>query len=427
MILISLDTLRADHLQPYGYDRPTSPVLDRLAQDGVLFENCIAQAPTTLPSHMSIFTSLYPSHHGVIDRWRRLSDETPTFVDVLHQAGYTTAAFTGAGFVREKFNYHTFDSFSNSAYYDLHNSSDDQQFEEMLEWLDAHSSIEQGFFLFWHTYRVHSPYSPAQSHDPFSDPSYDGPVDVEPDSDSPVCVDDPTDYGCTWKGRPYYDRLLPMLSAEDIQHVVDKYDGEILEIDAMLERLWQRLEASGLLENTVVVLTSDHGESFGDRERNRRIGHGLLYNEVLEVPLIFWVPGVEGARVGRMVESIDLAPTVLEIVGLQALAGVDGRSLRTVADNAEDVPESAYSEYLFKSMRTVIWEGFKLIENDSVFELYDLRSDPDELDDLWGTGHPSEQKLVEILATIVTGEVNLGSEQPLDDETLEELKALGYL
>jgi arylsulfatase A-like enzyme len=425
VVLISIDTLRADHLQPYGYSRATAPALARLAEDSVLFERCVAQAPTTLPSHMSIFTSLYPSHHGVFRSERWLSDDTVTFVDLLHGAGYTTAAFTGGGFVREKFNYHTFDTFVNSAFYDLHNSSDDRQLDQMLEWIAEREQATSPFFLFWHTYRVHSPYSPPPGWDRFSDSSYDGPVEVAPDQTSPVCDDDPDDQGCRWKGKSYYDRLLPELGAADVQQIIDKYDGEILEVDSMIDRLWQQLEATGLLDDTVVILTSDHGESFADREKNRRVGHALLYNEVLEVPLLFWVPGQErGARVGGLVESIDIGPTLLEILGFEAPAGIDGRSLLTPGTSSAEV---AYSESPSQEMRTVIWKGLKLIESPGEYELYDLRTDPGELQNLWGTGHPAEQKLVDVLATIVTGEVVLEGERELDEETLQELKALGYL
>ena len=134
VILISIDTLRADHLGVYGYERNTSPHIDEFARNAIVFENAYAQAPWTLSSHMSMLTGLYPSKHGVINQSLKLSNSTMTLADVLHKQGYTTSAFTGGGYVSGEYNYHTFDVFDDSG------GSSGKNLDSMLEWLDNHSN-----------------------------------------------------------------------------------------------------------------------------------------------------------------------------------------------------------------------------------------------------------------------------------------------
>ena len=262
MVLISIDTLRADHLATYGYERVTGPEIDRFAEEALVFERAFAQAPTTLPSHMSIFTGLYPSRHGTVKSTGRLPDSTITLADVLHNAGYTTAAFTGGGFVREKFNYHTFDHFQHKEFFDIY-EAEFQQLEEMLDWVERHQ--DGPFFLFWHTYKVHSPYSPEEDYDRFTSADYTGIINPRPEDAAPVCTGVEKARQCNWKGKPYYDLMLDRMGPEDIQHVIDNYDGEILAVDEMFSRLMAKLESEGLTEDTVIVFLSDHGETFAER------------------------------------------------------------------------------------------------------------------------------------------------------------------
>lgn len=427
VILISLDTLRADHLGAYGYERNSSPELDAVANQSVLFERCFAQAPTTLPSHMSIFTGLYPRRHGVLKKSLVLSDRTPTLASLLRERGYATAAFTGGGFVRERFGYHGFDRFEHSDYWDASYRSENDQFEEMLGWVDARS---EPFFLFWHSYRVHSPYNPPPKADRFSDPAYDGIVVVDPDIPTEVC-DGVEARGCQWKGLPYFQRILDRMNREDVQHVVDKYDGELLSLDALVGRLWKQLEARSLLENSVVVIVSDHGETFAERERNAKIGHGLPYREVLHVPLIVYAPGLEaGRRRAEIVETIDLMPTVLDLVGVTTPAGLDGQSLAngTIAHGRRFAFAESWRGNDLKAVSVIGGQHHLIDWSGEQDEIFDLSIDSLEHRNLIKLETAAVERLRQIArrigerppAATVRGEV-------LDDETLHQLDALGYL
>ena len=324
VVLISLDTLRADHLHAWGYPRDTSPNIDRLASESIVFDRCVAPAPTTLPSHMSLLTGIYPSRHGVLVAEDRLPDEILTFVDVFHGAGSSTAAFTGGGFVREKFNYHTFDIFRHGSYWSTGDQGDRETFDEMIDWVGRQNGP---FFVFWHTYKVHSPYAPAPGNDRFADPDYDGPVDTYPDPNAPDCPDR-SERGCFWKHHQYYDRLLPHMDADDIQLVIDRYDAEIVEIDRRVGVFMEELQRLSLDDRTIVVLLSDHGESFADRQSRQRIGHRDMYEEVLRVPLMIRVPGVQPVRItDRTAELVDVMPTLLALLGLQVSHDGDGTDL----------------------------------------------------------------------------------------------------
>lgn len=427
VVVISLDTLRADHLGTYGYERDTSPNLDAIARRGVLYESCYAQAPVTLISHMSIFTGLYPRRHGVVTDRLVLPEKTPTLTALLRQRGYATAAFTGGGYVRERFGYHGFDRFEHSRYWDASYRSENQQFQKMLDWVDTQTDP---FFLFWHSYRVHSPYNPPSETDRFSDPGYDGIVSVDPDTPVDVCADVQA-RGCQWKGLPYYERLLDSMSRSDVQHVVDKYDGEILSLDALVGRLWGHLEERGLLTNTVVVITSDHGESFAERERNAKIGHGLLYREVLHVPLIVYAPGIEGPhRRSELVETIDIMPTVLDLVGIAKPSDIDGHSL--AGEEAPRRRRFAFAEDWDGKNRTAvsIIHGSRYlidwrVEQDELFDLAtDFRQRQNVIEEHAATAERL-RRIVMRIAERPSVEAIQGGE--LDDETLRELDALGYL
>lgn len=427
VVLVSIDTLRADRLGVYGAGRPTSPQIDAFAQRAVVFDNAIAQAPTTLPSHMSILTGLYPRGHGVVDPRMRLSDETVTLAGALRRYGYRTAAFTGGGYVRPAFNYHGFDRFEHSAFDDVDRSSERVLFEEMIAWLEEGVTP---FFLFWHTYRVHSPYLPAAEFDRFAAEGYSGPVELDPRTPSAVCAG--RDPRCGSKGRFYFDYLIDQMGPADIRYVLDKYDGEILSVSSTFARLLEALERSGVRDDTVVVVASDHGESFGDRPRDRRVGHGLLYQEIVRVPLIVHLPGMaRQQRVSGLVENVDIMPTLLALVGAPVPEGLDGRDLfaggREVRTRGH-----ALTEYPARGMRAVVLERFKVIETRSDegvrFEIYDLEEDPGELRDLFGTGHPLESTLLALLES-TGGDPGLSPAEgvELDDDVLRDLRALGYV
>lgn len=427
VVLISIDTLRADHLATYGYERRTSPEIDRFAGEALVFDRAFATSPVTLGSHMSIFTGLYPSHHGVVRATMSLPDSTITLADLLHREGYTTAAFTGGGFVRQKFNYHTFDHFQHKSYWDIHDA-EIRQLEEVLAWIENRDG--DPFFLFWHTYKVHSPYSPEDEYDVFASADYQGIVDPDPEEEAPVCIGSDKARQCNWKGKPYYDLLVDRMTAGDIQHVIDKYDGEILAVDAMFSRLMAKLDAEGLTDDTVVIFLSDHGETFAERKSSYFIGHGVLYQEVLRVPLMIKIPSGPKGRIPHIVELIDVMPTVLEIVGLKVPEGIDGSSLFEKAREPRG-RHPARAELVFRGMESVRVPGFSLISRETRrgvrTELYDLRQDPGETRNLVAENHPMEQALARLLISRSGDVPQAGEEIVLDDDLIRDLKSLGYL
>ncbi len=317
VVVISLDTLRADHLGSYGYERPTSPALDRFAQEGVVFERAYAQATWTLPSHMSLLTGLYPDSHGVVHDEHRLADEVPTLAEVLQDRGFETAAFTDNGFVAGSFGFS--DGFDT---YDDHVAVADPDAVKGLErtlplidrWLDGHA--DDDFFLFVHTFDVHGPYqAPEELEREWRENAADG----------------------SWGDEgPYLRslRLLDYLQLEQyrsLEDLIADYDAGIRHTDGLVERLFDQLRARGLYEGSLIVVTSDHGESFF--EDGFYVGHGVQLSEAeMHIPLLVKFPDgrFEGRRVEEIVEMIDVMPTILETMGVSETQHppMQGRSLR---------------------------------------------------------------------------------------------------
>ncbi|MEQ8763911.1 MAG: sulfatase [Planctomycetota bacterium] len=296
VILISLDTLRADHLSCYGYPVPTSPNLDALAAKSTLFERAHGQAPYTLPSHASLFTSLYPDQHGFLEEIAPPTD-IPTLGGLLSNAGYLTAGFTDGGFMTEFFGMgQGFGCFDESG------DGVETVFERGMQWLEGVG--EDPFFLFLHTYEIHSP--------------YDAPEDYRKKVTS------------QWASLPERitsEEILEILDGEDavsdetLEQMTRLYDAGIAYTDDWVGRLIARLDELGLDDNTILIVTSDHGEELGE---HGGLFHGrTLYQDQLHVPLIISVPDQErGRRSRQIVELIDVLPTVLD------LAHVDRESLR---------------------------------------------------------------------------------------------------
>lgn len=430
LVLVSLDTLRADHLGCYGYGRETSPHLDRLAAEGTRFEHALAQSSWTLPSHMSMLTGLYPPHHGVALQDQSLPLSRTTLAEVLGDAGYSTAAFTGGGYLQREFGYQGFDVFSSLDHANGRRNAG-RVLDRATAWLD--DELPEPFFLFFHTYQAHAPYEPPATHDQFDDPTYGGPVRVE--------------------GRtgPYFRSVHETLDAEDYRHVIAKYDGEVLYTDSVIGRLLALLETRGLGERTVVVVTSDHGENFDDHPAYP-IGHQQLYDPVLRVPLLVRGPGIpRGVTVSEQVELVDLMPTVLDLLGVDPPLELDGRSLERVLTGPGNEPledRPAYAEYhsprgdVSRSVRTPGWKLLMRgrrsdhgVEMDhEAIELYDLRSDPGERNDLSGRRPTPEDRLRRLMGLWVRRHsadelprIEAPAGAALDPELTLKLEALGYL
>ncbi len=344
-ILISIDTLRADHLGCYGHDRDTSPFIDSLAARGALFENAYAQLPGTLPSHMSIFTGLYPAEHGVYPPDGVLSQQIKTLPEMLSAHGFRTAGHTEGGYVHGSYGFaRGFAEFSDESYEvecDIERTL--ARGMGFLEDLDEN----ERWFLFLHTYTVHDPYPDVRSPDGYHFPikTYGKPF---------------------WPGGPPEDSVEPtgphlaelnrrdvMPGAEVLDYYRAAYDAQIRYLDDLLRDFFVGLEDLGLADDVTVVLTSDHGEEFAE---HGRLLHEQVYRETLHVPLIVVHPDLKsGRRIPELVQSIDIAPTILELAGAEQPAPVSGRSLLPLlAGSAPVGPREAYAEGVMNAERTIV-------------------------------------------------------------------------
>lgn len=259
---------------------------------------------------MTMLTGLYPSRHGAVTKFNRLARHFVLLSEILRNEGYATMAVTDGGFLSEHYGYDGFEVFDEGSGVAEKGGMTGQvanRVDRAIELLEQRS--DRPFFLFLHTYQIHCPYEPPARFDLFSDPGYDGPVEVEGQ-----CVE-------------YYRQIQDQMGKEDYRYVAAKYDGLILYSDAELRRLFDYLEDSGLLGNSLVVVTSDHGENIGDHPQYQ-LGHSELYDHAMHVPLILRGPGLPaGLEIEQPVEGVDLMPTLLDLLDLSWKEPTDGRSL----------------------------------------------------------------------------------------------------
>jgi len=425
LLLVSIDTLRADHLPSWGYPRDTAPFLAALAARGTLFEQAIAPAPSTTPSHMSLFTALQPSVHGLLGNAAlgSLPDGLRTLAELLRREGFATAAVTEGGGLALHLGFERgFDRYVENPVPIPHRPGLQApvSFDAGLRWLRAHR--DRRSFLFLHTYEVHGPY---RAPDAYAALFTQTPPGLEPPP------------GLRPHQRPVH------------------YDREIRFVDDELRRLLTALEAEGRLARTLLVLTSDHGEEFLE---HGWIGHGAtLPEEVLRVPLLLVGPGIPaGRRISQPVGLVDLAPTLLELLGAPPLPEAMGRSFASLLRNAQPPRNSdahpIFSETWFeagfgaegpkpvsqpsyavrvgsrKLVRLRDGEGFR-------YAYYDLAADPSEQRDLYASDPAAAADLRALLDAYPTRVTRLraaltaerAADGSLDPERESQLRALGYL
>jgi arylsulfatase A-like enzyme len=316
-ILISLDTLRADHLGAYGSARPTSPFLDSLAARGTLFENAVVHLPGTLPSHMSIFTGLYPPEHGVYPE-KALAPQIRTLPEVLQAEGFLTGGHTEGGYVAGRYGFaRGFDEWSDESPMvegpgGLVKSRDavKRTFRLGLDFLKRAREREE-FFLFLHTYSIHDPYDPPEKYRAMYWPA------PPPDRAFPPNGPD----------LAAFNRGERELVPRAVEHYEALYDAQIRYTDDVLRDFFAGMAEIGLADSVTVVLTSDHGEEFLE---HGKLVHEQVYHECLHVPLVILRPGQrEGRRVSALVQSIDIAPTLFDLAAIRPdrRPPVSGRSL----------------------------------------------------------------------------------------------------
>ncbi|MGH9614334.1 MAG: sulfatase-like hydrolase/transferase, partial [Bryobacteraceae bacterium] len=391
VVVVTIDTLRPDHLHCYGYQKIETPVLDRLAASGVLFEDAVAQAPLTPPSHASIFTGQYPTVHHVRNTGGFiLQSSARPLARILQEQGWDTAAFVSAAVLKKIFGFN-----NGFAVYDdqLPRPGNAEEFREdperragdtvdrALQWLNAQSG--KPYFLWVHLYDPHMPYNP------------------------------PGEFKQEYKDRPY--------------------DGEIAYADQQLGRLFDAVQKKSPPGKTIVAVLSDHGESLSD---HGEFTHGVfLYDSTLRIAFMMSGPGIPaGLRVKQQVRSIDFLPTVLAMLGGSAPANVQGLSLVPVFSGKPVATDISYEETLYPKMalgwaelRAIRTNKWKYIRAPKP-ELYDLIHDPGETTNVIDQ-HPEQVQKFEAQLNKIVG--NGGSEKVeanmVDPRVMDQLKSLGYL
>ncbi|HRR27630.1 MAG TPA: sulfatase-like hydrolase/transferase, partial [Acidobacteriota bacterium] len=392
VILISIDTLRADHLSSYGYPLPTSPHLDALAAQGILFEAAFTPVPITLPAHTSLLTGTYPAYHGVHDNAGFVAGASlETLAEILASAGYATAAFVGSFILDSQFGLdqgfsHYVDGFQSDTLDLVEQSILEHRawhvVDQAQQWI-RNLRGRQPFFIFVHLFDPHAPYDP------------------------------PADFPC------------PFPSA---------YDCEIAYADRQLGRLFAFLEDN--YEPLLLVVTSDHGEGLGEHGEDT---HGLfLYDSTLRVPLLIRLPdkAYAGTRLPHSVRLIDVMPTILQVAGVPAPPVVQGRSLAALWKGQERPEEPLLAETLLPSLNygwaplyAVRYRSSKYIHAPRE-ELYDLAADPGETENRHSRDQAlasSLRQLLQDLRTRYGGESPAVSADSADAGTVAALRSLGYV
>ena len=396
VVLISIDTLRSDRLSLFGYRRVTSPRLDAWARESaVAFPQVVVSSPWTLPSHVSLLSGLDALHHGINHRESALSESLPYLPTELRRAGYRTLALTGGAYLTPTFGFsHGFDRFRWW-------SEGDSPAEELRTHVDIATRWleelrDRPFFLFLHTYEVHAPFFAREPHLSAFAPST-VPPGVEQAFFTPLPWIEEDGFLLRHEARVRVGEEERALagSPADRNALSALYDSGVAETDAQLGRFFDRLRELDLWENTVVIVTSDHGESLGE---GGRLAHGNLSDENLLVPLLIAYPRrFEGGRIETaQLRSVDVVPTVLHLAGIDPLAGIDGESFVPILEGEAPAPRPAwaYSGGTNRGLALRLTDGTTALANDAPWpglcdnesiELRGAAASPaaDELDPAW--------------------------------------------
>ena len=442
VLLISIDTLRADHLGCYGYGRDTSPTIDRLAGEGVLFRNAVAQSSVTTGSHLSLMTSLYPTVHGVNMHpdvaGNRLNPNVVTMAEKFKAYGYRTGAFTGGGGVSNTFGFgEGFDTYEEGAWTsEFGRLAFNPEEDAFFRWIEENK--DDRFFLFFHTYMCHDPYTPPAPFNTMFDPGYEGDFPGSREEcdelsrrirmDSKVEMERDV-----WMERRTFLERLAKNDPSALDHMIALYDGGIRWTDSFLGKVLRKIEELGLADGTIIVLTSDHGEEFME---HGGFWHTEMYGETLHVPLIIVYPGVvpKGIVIDQVVRSIDIYPTLMEAAGIPVRHMVQGVSLLP-AIRGKELRLEAFSEELAGGRSMARSGGWKYIEHGykSEKKLYNVNADPEEKSDLYEEGGEERARMLDLysrwhsLNRHMAGKYTPSRKQEMDESTIEQLRALGYL
>jgi len=398
LLVITVDTLRSDHLGCYGYDKIKTPWIDTLARQGTLFKTAVSQAPLTLPSHAALFASTYPPFNGVRDNGgNKLDDKALTLAEILRNCGYDTAAFVSSFVLNKRFGlsqgFTTYDDVNeeNDPRLVIHHMDGERTAEKTtaaaINWLQRKKQSPKPFFLWVHYYDPHSTYNPPQ---PFRQMYKDSP-----------------------------------------------YDGEIAFTDSQIGRLFQALKGLNLIGNTLIVFAADHGEGLGEHKES---GHAVfVYDTTIKVPLIFCRPGLvpEKKIIQNQVRLVDVMPTILDLLKMKKPRVLQGESFAKLLKGENPLLQfTAYAESMYArnhynwsplmTWRTAQWKYI----HSSKPELYDIQKDPGELVNL-ATKRPDvaeklDRELKDFLLKVGTADSKKGRME-VDDQTRQKLMSLGYL
>lgn len=415
LLLISINNVGTEHMSLYGYNRRTTPNLDKWAGEALVFENAFSQASWTLPVATSLFTSLYPYTHKVMGRYRgnRLSTDIRTLPEIMKASGYKTAAFTGGLDYMKAFGHmRGFDDIAENPAFSRFNVV----IPQAVQWLFKNSKNK--FFLFIHAYNAHPPFNPPAKFKGVFSAGKGKTVSVDSSTVLRGYRNTNGDYTAAYYVNlagakdPASARGEIILRQADIDYLRDLYDETILDVDREVVEFLASLDKS-LLNKTIVVIFSEHGEMFAKHGRFGRAGsiRGTLYDDVVHVPLIIRLPYAKGKRLRGLAQIIDIMPTLLEMLGIPSTPGIQGRSLMPLVNRGERVNEFVYAGAKFnlggsdpvpfydtvsinESIRSEKWkfihevkfanpgkDGPAEVDGEN-FELYDLEGDPNEQSNL---------------------------------------------
>jgi arylsulfatase len=412
VLLVSLDACRADHMSLYGYERPTTPYLERLAEESLVVDRAHCTAPWTLTSHMTMFTGLYPTQHGV-NETSALSPEVPTLAERLRERGYDTLGFYRApGWIDSRYGF-------DRGFRVFEPHTDGEEALDHVRGEIGRRHRRTPFFLFLHLFDTHcgdldrSASEIYLAPEPYSDMFLPGARDRL----RGLRADD------VWVGKAPLD-------THQREAIVALYDGSIRYVDSLLESLVEEWRADGILDRAFLVVTADHGEGLGQRS-GKLEGHGEMYQEGLRVPLLIRSPGGRGHRLPTPVSHVDLVPTILDLLGLPVDPWLPGYSLKQ--GRPPTAPLLAERSQVYAILRM----PWKLIASTRTrgASIFNLQKDPEELDPL--PSKPKSKRYERLRERLENLRADLlrrrpGPEKPavpietMSEEERDQIRALGY-
>ena len=424
LVVVSLDTVRRDHVSLYGYSKPTTPFLDELAAEGWVFDSAFTVDTNTNPAHASLLTGLHPYQHGSQANGMLLDSSVATLAEVLSASGYRTGGFVSGAPLRD-------DASGLARGFDLYDDdfegarrSGDITTSAAIDWLDAEATPAadgaelQPFFLFVHLYDAHGPYEPTTEE-----------LAALPGSDGSGLV----------ARVPEYQRLYGADGTllRELHEYVDRYDALIRRVDGLLARIWAQLDAS----NTYVLITSDHGETFD--ERWYQLSHGAqVYDEQIRIPMVLLGPGLEPRRLSEPVSLVDFVPSIVQRLAVDwpsATSGIDWFAgdlparpmFSTARASQERYANLGYELAILSRIHSVRSEGWKLHQfpgrEGDEFQLYDLATDPGEQVDVLQQNREEARRLFSALRDWNPGFRESVRRSGLSKGLAEQLRSLGYL